>query len=241
MQEIITTPVTTAAGWDTPQDLQEKRKDVNIAGLVSGMIVKGITLRWRTDVVEAINSIYPYSLGALSSRKGEWKFLGHHERGNGFCAVYEREGRPQTLFSGEYQIFPHVQETAAVLSANVLEQRVLSWPPRAVTQEDIVMNVLKATIYPLAIPTLMLAWDHNMYAMVEEYLRTKPHLVPIIVTTMGFGPFILAGLFKPLGLIADRARIKNLPEEAYSYTYGIESIFRIKSGEYFRSHRGEEE
>lgn len=239
MQECIGVSV----GEGANEALREGRKEVNIAELV-----RNAYLEWQPKVVEVIPVVYPYPLVTPlitpNTRRGEWKFLRHHKKDRGFCAVYERKGKPQTMFSGESGHFPYVQDTAAMLSANILEQGILSWPLRALNTQDGALNMMMGMLimYGVALTLPFLGYNEHLNEhltkfpeYVDELMKTYPKEGALAVFVFGMAPFVSGWFGKQLGRIADRARIKNLPEEAYTYNYGYQSIDSLR-GEYFILH-----
>src|SRR3989338_4451695 len=99
------------------------------------------------EVVAAINRMYPTKIDTRlkfrDSRKGSWSFhqrmpMPHFLEGERdedvFCAVYEKDGKPRTLFMGALDDLAYAGFTADELSNRVLEQRRwFAWPPRKLT------------------------------------------------------------------------------------------------------------
>jgi hypothetical protein len=104
----------------------------------------------RERAMSLAGVLYPGDSYGLKTRKGIWRvfvrshfpvshFVAEEASGErpGSCAVYLREGIPQTLFVGATRERSLVERTAEVLSGKILEQRPLfSRPPRSLTSEN---------------------------------------------------------------------------------------------------------
>ncbi len=88
----------------------------------------------RERAMSLVPTLYPEEPYDLKTRKGIWRVFGrdhfpapyfledpHPREESGFCAVYLREGTPNTLFLGATRERSLIERTAGLLSSKVLE------------------------------------------------------------------------------------------------------------------------
>ncbi len=126
---------------------------------------------WAETLLPELYTVEQYE---IKSRKGSWTvykrdnfvlpyFLEEKREapGNGFCAVYKREGRPKTFFLGKTDNSTIIDKTAAILSRKVLEQRPLfSKPPKSLTVENGLTYGLRVGLIFVIIVGTIVAFDY---------------------------------------------------------------------------------
>lgn len=139
------------------------------------------SLRPTTENIEAkeradklLPELYTDEKYEIKSRKGSWTVYKRNnfvlpyfleekreEPGSGFCAVYKREGRPQTFFLGKISNSTIIDKAAGILSRKVLEQRPLfSRPPKSLTAENGLSYGLRVGLLFVIIVGTFIAFDY---------------------------------------------------------------------------------
>lgn len=214
----------------------------NIAQLSRGLYGLGC----HSDVNKLVQELYGEPVRTLPTQKGEWRFYERtnysiptfleEERQppiNGFCAIYRREHKNDvitTMFMGNLEDRAVVDSVADELARNVLEQRKwFAWPPYGLTESSggRYGNLRGMTgLWVLEIGTVYFGreeqWFINASNSLFEYGKGLGLLAAVVIPMIGG---IIVGSFvgKRLGKRADKMRVKNLPEEAYSFLYGKEA------------------
>lgn len=202
-------------------------------------------------VIAAIPELYD-SVRPIDTKKGTWRiykrrdlphFLEEEKGSDGFCAVYEKNGEPRTLFLGKLEDVEYVDFTANELSRGVLEQR--RWfarPPKQLTAINgthygtkKASAVLVLAMIPIAADigitiynklTGNFAYDSVVESISDYYFSQGYNPIFTIGGPLSLvsGSLLGSGLVGGrLGKVADRIRIKNLPERAFSFLYGPEA------------------
>jgi hypothetical protein len=207
-------------------------KERNIA-----MLMRDCGLKYYSDnVMSAIPKLYPCNVARIDTRKGRWNiytregfvlpyFMEEEKPKNGFVAVYERNGKPQTLFSGELEDIVKVEFTAKEFTRNVLEQRLFfAQPPRYRTEERI------DDYYR---PLVVFFFLGSMIAGLGVSLFTGTLVSALVCATFGTIDGLVGLTYVELGLArregrkADKKRVQGLLPEAASYKYGNEAREKI--------------
>ena len=139
------------------------------------------SLRPTTENIEAkeqadklLPEFYTDEKYEIKSRKGSWTVYKRNnfafpyflekkreEPESGFCAVYKREGRPQTFFLGKISNSTIIDKAAGSLSRKVLEQWPLfSRPPKSLTAENGLSYGLRVGLLFVIIVGSFIAFDY---------------------------------------------------------------------------------
>lgn len=181
----------------------------------------------RNEIAE----LYPHHR-TLDTKKGIWQiheresfampFLMEEDRTepkDGFCAVYyNKKGESNSLFRGDLNDRRTVDTTIDEASKNVIEQRrFFAWPPKGLTPREgrdyFVIKGGLATIGSAlsAMPIFYFSGNGGLAIGIQ---------VGGIFLFMG-GSGLIGEIFgKKIGEAADKRRVKNFPNEAFSYLYG---------------------
>jgi hypothetical protein len=147
-----------------------------------------------------------------------------------FCAVYERDGVPRTLFTGDLEHSAAVEPTIDVLTRNVLEENGL-W--RGITEEK---AFKKGAIAGGAITAGFLvplfAFSMTGISALEYFeIKAKGSLsvtcqlaahIGIMAGAL-YAPLWMGALMKYAGRKLDKKRTSGLPDEAESFLFGEEA------------------
>ncbi len=175
-------------------------------------------------------------------------FLEEEQRSSdGFCAVYKRKGKPRTFFIGRLEDVVHLNSTTDVLSQRVLEQRRwFAWPPRNLTAKTgAIYGLNMANAFTmLGIGAFLIDMGISFYGKTTgsfeyeslldkfvKYAGPEKENLPLmiagsIVGVLGLifiNNFGFSYIGQKLGKIADKIRIKNLPNKALLFLYGEEA------------------
>ncbi|MDO8740161.1 MAG: hypothetical protein Q7J54_01150 [Candidatus Woesearchaeota archaeon] len=183
-------------------------------------------------------------------------FLGNENQSalDGFCAVYfNKKGKPQTIFLGNLDDIASdesrgiVDSTAIELSKKVLEQRLFSWPPRGLDEKNgedwCISNGLLAGLIAgsgILIDGAVAGYGNSsgrfeytsMISKLTKLANENPNTLPILLWSMAgilfsLGSLGLIGMGGKIGKFMDNIRIKNLPKESRSFSYGHDAVDSI--------------
>ena len=202
-------------------------------------------------VIRSIADLYGTPIKSIGTKKGKWHvherkgfsvpFFLEEERvepSDRFCAVYERKGKPTTLFLGDLEERTIVDKTVEELSKKVLEQRRwFAWPLRKLVEEnDKNYGISRGFSFAVMVPSVLLVdgvvsiMSGNNYQGMFNYFKSF-EFSPLVSGMIMMGSF--AGLLAPsvilgrfgekIGSLADAKRVKNLPQQALSFLYGQEA------------------
>ncbi|MEK6855176.1 MAG: hypothetical protein AABX73_03055 [Nanoarchaeota archaeon] len=202
-------------------------------------------------VIRSIADLYGTPIKSIGTKKGKWHvherkgfsvpFFLEEERvepSDRFCAVYERKGKPTTLFLGDLEERTIVDKTVEELSDKVLEQRRwFAWPPRKLVEENgKSYGTGKGFSFAVMVPSALLVdgvvsiMSGDNYQGVFNYLKSfKSSPLASGMIMMGSLAGMLAsiellGRFgEKMGPLADAKRVENLPQQALSFLYGQEA------------------
>ncbi len=186
------------------------------------------------DLENKLAKLYNQPVAAFKTQRGEWKIHSRRDvkvpeseesRADGFFAVYYKKGKPESIMCGDKLPDSTLEATLNHLTKNILEEPRFRKPSRYFAADRSPGPIM-------AYGSLMLAgFGGIFYGMVTspEIARSLVGLCPLL----GFSTFAVNAVSKKIGRMADLARVKELPAEAKSFSYGYDAQDRLKK-EYLR-------
>ncbi|MBS3110392.1 hypothetical protein J4227_07735 [Candidatus Woesearchaeota archaeon] len=191
-----------------------------------------------------VEALYPHGKIVVTTKKGQWginvrdsnpvEYFVEPDKNvvseKGISALYiDKDGELQGIFIADNDNVDVAKATSGHLSEKILEQRkYFAWPPRSIGEgvsgNTIGMGLAVPTVGGLAYSLFGTEYVQSLSEVAQAF-----YLIGGVMTTgvaLSMGPLILSD---PLGRIADRARLKGLPEEARSgtYKYGDDALSSV--------------
>ncbi len=181
------------------------------------------------DLENKLAKLYDQPVAAIKTQRGEWKIHSRHNvkipgseesLTDGFFAVYYKKNKPESIMSGDKLPDSTLEATLNHITKNILEELRFRKPSRYFAAD-------RSPGPLMAYGSLMLAgFGGIFYGMTAapEMAKSLVGLCPLLA----FSTFGVNVVFKKIGRKADLARVKELPVEAKSFSYGYDAQDRLK-------------